>query len=241
MDFIVDLVANHILFAWSEIYRGAGSWSILCTMKTSSVARYGPVGRNGKRAMICAIIAAVFAACGFTQTPAASSTLTILFHFDSAHSQAAFAETQRELGALMEPAGFRLEWRDRDGVTGSDSFADLAVVDFRGRCLMEAVAPPLDAGEPLAKTHVTDGKVLPFSEVHCDQVRASLHSAGGSHAAPQSNLILGRAMARVLAHELYHILTRTMTHQSRGIAKRSMSPEYLVSDQLDFPTSAQNR
>ncbi len=182
------------------------------------------------RATICAITLALFAVAGFAQTTGATPPLTILFHFDAAHSEVAFAEVQRELGALLEPAGFRLDWRNRDEITASDSFPELAVVDFRGRCLVEAADLPQDAGGALARTHIADGKVLRFSEVDCDHVRASLRSGAG-----RSDVLLGRAIARVLAHELYHILAQSVSHQRSGVAKPSMSPADLVSDRLDFP------
>lgn len=193
------------------------------------------------RATLCAITLVVFAFCGFTQTRAEPSTLTILFHFDARHSEVAFQEAQRELDAIMKPAGLRLEWRNRDDITTSDSFPELAVVDFRGRCRLETVDLPQAASGSLARTYVSDGEVLRFSEVDCDQVRASLHSTASGHRAPQSELILGRAMARVLAHELYHVLAQTTSHQSRGIAKRSMSQADLVFDRLVLPPGAINR
>jgi hypothetical protein len=193
------------------------------------------------RATLCAITLVVFAFCGFTQTRAAPSTLTILFHFDTTHSEVAFQEVQRELGVLMKPAGLRLAWRNRDDITASESFPELAVVDFRGRCRMETTDLPQDAGGSLARTYVSDGNVLRFSEVDCDQVRAALHSVAGGHTAPQSELILGRAMARILAHELYHVLGHTTSHQSSGLAKRAMSQADLVSDRLAFPPGAINR
>ena len=85
-----------------------------------------------------------------------------------------------------------------------------------------------------ARTPVADGKVLPFSEVECDQVRASLHSATWGTRGQQSDLVLGRALGRVLAHELYHFLTQTSAHANNGIAKRSLSRAELVSDRLEF-------
>ena len=134
----------------------------------------------------------------------------------------------------MEPLGFALEWLDRTKVTPADSFEDLVVVDFRGRCLIEAADLPYQTNGALAHTTVADGKVLPFSEVECDQVRSSLRSVTSSAQSQQSDLVLGRALGRVLAHELYHVLTQRTTHASDGIAKRSLSRAELVSDRLEF-------
>jgi len=83
-----------------------------------------------------------------------------------------------------------------------------------------------------------DGKVLPFSDVECDRVRASIRSANGRQL---SDLVLGRALARVLAHELYHVLARTPTHARAGLAKRSLSGIELSSDRLELKFADVNR
>src|SRR5262249_25045036 len=43
----------------------------------------------------------------------------------------------------------------------------------------------------------------------------------------------GRALARVAAHELYHILARTAQHGS-GLSKALFSPKELLSDEFRF-------
>ena len=44
----------------------------------------------------------------------------------------------------------------------------------------------------------------------------------------------GRALARVLAHELYHIFANTMHHGSMGVAKESYSVQDLLTDDFQF-------
>jgi hypothetical protein len=46
--------------------------------------------------------------------------------------------------------------------------------------------------------------------------------------------LLGRAMARVLAHEMYHFLTNTGKHSSTGIAKSTYSAGELTAQYLRF-------
>ncbi len=174
------------------------------------------------RATFCVAGFAVFLASAFAETKAPASSLAIFFRFESSYSDIALQEMKRELGPLMERSGYRLDWRNRDEAISTDSFDDLVVIDFRGRCLMEAAGSLHDRGGPLGWTHVANGAVLPFSAVECDRVRAVLHSA--------SDVVLGRAMARVLAHELYHVLAQTATHQKVGITKPSLSRADLVSE-----------
>jgi hypothetical protein len=42
--------------------------------------------------------------------------------------------------------------------------------------------------------------------------------------------VFGRAMGRVVAHELYHILGRTIQHTHHGVSKALQSPFDLVKD-----------
>ena len=190
------------------------------------------------RALSCAIALMVCYPAAFAETKTPSFPLAIVFRFDGPYSQAAFREMERELTTLMEPSAVRPEWHDRRDVTPSDSFESLVMVNFHGRCRAESVAAPAEGDKPLAWTHVVDGKVLPFSDVECDRVRASIHSANGRQL---SDLVLGRALARVLAHELYHVLARTSTHAGAGLAKRSLSGLELISDRLELKMSDVNR
>ena len=186
------------------------------------------------RATFCAIGCIFFAATSLPGQIRTSAPVTLLYRFDHFHSQIAFEEMQRELETVMKPLGYAPDWRGVGNATVKDSFENLVMVDFRGRCLMEAADLPVQTnGAALAKTKVSDGTVLPFSEVECDQVRASLHSVWGTRA-QQSDLALGRALGKVLAHELYHVLLRTTAHSSDGIEKKSLSQAELVSDQLQF-------
>src|SRR5207248_11156110 len=83
----------------------------------------------------------------------------------------------------------------------------------------------------LGRTHVTDGQVLPFSEVNCDRIRAFLSQALIPLAPQDRNEAFGRAVARVLAHELYHIITRTAHHGSSGVARAAYTvPELMAGD-----------
>lgn len=191
------------------------------------------------RAQFCAIALMVCLLPAFAETRTSSSPLAILFRFDGPYSQAAFHEMERELATLMEPSALLPEWHDRRDVTPADSFQSLVMVNFHGRCRVEPAAALADGDKPLAWTHVVDGKVLPFSDVECDRVRASIHSANGIR--QLSDLVLRRALARVLAHEIYHVLARTSTHTGAGLAKRSLTGIELSSDRLEVNPSGMNR
>jgi hypothetical protein len=127
-----------------------------------------------------------------------------------------------ELSAIMRRAGYDVSWR-----TASESIDApfLAVVDFSGSC---APGPASAYREEisLASTSITDGRVLPFSKIDC----VALTRAVG----PVGDHLYGQAMARVLAHELYHVLARTTHHGRAGIAKPCFSTGDLLATTFEF-------
>jgi hypothetical protein len=186
------------------------------------------------RALFCAIAVLVCLVPGFSQSKTPSSPLAILFRFDGPTSEVGFQEMRRELRILMAPSSVQPEWQDRATITGADSFDNIVVVNFHGQCRMEAGnALPVE-DQPLGWTHVANGEIQPFADVQCDRVRASLYSALWGGPNQHSDLTLGRALALVLAHELYHILARTTSHAQDGIAKSALSGTELASSRLAF-------
>jgi hypothetical protein len=163
---------------------------------------------------------------------AVPSSLTIVYRFAGPYSEKSVDEMKRELHSIMKGSGLQIDWRERSSLADSDSFNNLVVVEFRGKCIMEPIPFLYDERGPLAFTHGTGDDVLPFSEIACDQVRSSVGKAlwGGEYS--RSDALFGRALARVVAHELYHVLARTHSHADSGVAKRKLSGAQLVSDEL---------
>ena len=155
--------------------------------------------------------------------------------FDSAPGAASLEVMKSEVGDLLKASGVSLDWRLARENRGSDSFAGLVVLKFHGSCRADfRQEPHTDFGSsgethPLGVTKVVDGRVLPYSEVECDQVREALAYLGLTAGPGERQRALGIALGRVVAHELYHILARTTAHASRGLAEASHSLEELVS------------
>jgi hypothetical protein len=82
----------------------------------------------------------------------------------------------------------------------------------------------------LANASVRDGKALPFAELHCDWVSAFLRPWRKAEQAAS----LGIAMGRVIAHELYHMLTNTLTHGVGPLSKASVASEELARREAKF-------
>jgi hypothetical protein len=192
------------------------------------------------RAWSCAAGLLASFACASAQEIHPPQTLAILFQFEQPYPARALVETQRELDALTKGAAVRLEWHDRGGRKEGASFPNILVLDFLGSCDPRSenkfTGP---AAGWLGRMHVSDGVVLPFGEVNCDLVRAVM--SDGPQQAKPSDKGFGRALARVLAHELYHFMTNSTEHLGWGIVKPSFSRKDLVLDGLKLNGSELNR
>ncbi len=112
---------------------------------------------------------------------------------------------------------------------------EVIVMRVKGRCELGPMPPP-NGHKPdtLGRTFVTDGQILPFVELDCRQISGALRQRLLGVSEEMRPVLLGRAMGRVLAHEIYHVLARTASHSPHGIAAESMSPDHMVCDRLDF-------
>jgi len=141
---------------------------------------------------------------------------------------------RQELTSIMSNAGWQVEWRSLAKHPEAEAFAQLAVVTFRGSCdVSTVVAERVETGA-LGWTHVMDGQVLPYSEINCELIRAFLSRSMLEMWPQDRDFIFGRAVARVLAHELYHVFTRTRHHGSSGVAEASFTVRELIADDFAF-------
>ena len=143
-----------------------------------------------------------------------------------------------ELDAVMASAGMRVEWRSLNAPEGETAH-ELAVISFKGNCNSAGLIHEPKASGPLGWTHVTDGEVLAFSEVDCSQVRGFLARALLHLREEERERTLGRAVARVLAHELYHVLTRSRHHGPSGVAEPAYTQSELLGSSFAFAESDQ--
>jgi len=175
--------------------------------------------------------------------PAPSVGVFMDFDSDSAPGAASLDIMKTEVEQLLKPSGVALDWRLVKENRGDHTFAGLVVLKFKGKCRVEGWnSPASDFGSQgevttLGATQVSDGKVLPYSEVECDQIRKALAYLPAGAGQKERQRALGLVMGRVVAHELYHVLASTTSHAAHGLAKASQSLEDLVSPmELGFDT-----
>lgn len=141
---------------------------------------------------------------------------------------------RKEANAVLDHVGIKIAWRMVSENQGDEPFERLVVVKFTGKCASGGFLQGTRETLVLGTTAVVDGAVLPYSQVRCDAVRRVLPSIEyGAHGRAADNA-LGRVMARVLAHELYHALLGTVRHGSSGLAKGFQTTEELRSGEVAF-------
>lgn len=169
-------------------------------------------------------LALLTALCGST---VCAGEFTIVLDFAGPHSERSVGEMKREFEDILQGSGNTFRWRTRSQAAGQE-LSNLVLVRFKGKCVLEPAGYLYDERGPLAFTHSTDGSLQPFSEVECDQVTTAVRGAmfGGDYA--RADLLLGRALGRVLAHEFIHFLRNSKRHDRAGIEKESLLPVELI-------------
>jgi hypothetical protein len=173
---------------------------------------------------------------GFSQNPETPVVPIALYtHFEQEPSEGVVEALHDEIDSIMAPIGMAFEWRSLNGVRGNELSVELAVLTFKGRCDIAGLTSR-KATNPgaLGWTHVSDGAILPFSDVDCDRIRTFVQKDLLAVRAPDREESFGRAIGRVVAHELYHIFAKTTKHGSCGVGKAAYTSQELLSDDFQF-------
>lgn len=168
-------------------------------------------------------------------------SLTVLLDFDSKPAGSSINELRREVTQLMRPTGYRVDVQMKSELPSNQEFEDVVIVRFRGSCDMAAFTPLLDERGSLAWTHTMQGEILPFSEVACDTMRRAVGGALWGSQRKKQDELFGRALGRVVAHELYHIVFKSNAHAKYGVFKESLSRAQLIADRVGSPSSEEAR
>jgi hypothetical protein len=147
---------------------------------------------------------------------------------------------QRELETLMQAAGYKVAWKT-PGNPSDEGDSVIAVVELRGSCKppeAKAHIKPVENGASLASTAVDGGHVLPFSWINCETLTQMLAPSLAGVKSGQRDFLYGRAMGRLLAHELYHMLANQREHVGSGVGKPSFSAKDVLGESFAFEESA---
>ena len=187
-----------------------------------------------KRAPLYLLFAFPFCAFSELKEDKTPPAITVYTQFDHPYSTTAMDVMRQELGAIMSPLGLDFTWRDLNAAHGNEVSVELVVVTFKGKCEIDSESYPSGETGALGWTHISDGTILPFSDVDCDKIRRFIGSEVRALDPKARDIAYGRAVGRVLAHELYHVFTNTTRHASWGVAKAFYTSKDLVSERFQF-------
>jgi len=157
--------------------------------------------------------------------------VTVVLDIKGSFAPGALRQMQKEAENIIGTSGIELGWRMRDDASGG-TFNDLVVLTFKGACVLDPTPVLHDELGPYAFTRVSNGEVQPFGEVDCDRVVNSVKGAMFGDDYAKTDLLMGRALGRVVAHELVHMLTKSGRHAHVGVYKASLSGKQLISASL---------
>lgn len=157
--------------------------------------------------------------------------LTILLRFDHPGSSTSTAAMKHEIQYLL---GKDIDVQFGAEIGAGVTSGRLVVFRMLGSCSMDQPLQHQRSGRALGFTYVSDGIVLPFGQLECDRIRASIQRLDRS-TPRERQLQLGQAMGRVLVHELYHMLSGSSEHTKDGLTKQALSPRDLTANVKDLP------
>ena len=158
----------------------------------------------------------------------AQTTFGVVLHFSRPYSANVLKAMQEEAAHILRPTDLRLKWWLFDDAVGYPFDYRIVVIRFQGHCEVREGLPEPESEGPLAVTHLSGGVPLQQADLYCNRVWDLVGSEINSLTSIQSEFLLGRALGRVLVHEIYHMLGQTTGHGKNGVTKSVLTPRDLV-------------
>jgi len=165
----------------------------------------------------------------------AAQNIEIVFDFKTPPEPAVESIMESEIRQILEPAQLNLEFRRLAETDSLETFTKIILVRFQGTCHAGWSIDPVQLNQPglldlpaLGRTEVSGGRVMPFVHIFCNEVRAFVPTVSRI----SQEQMYGRALGRVVVHELYHALLSTLEHTHGGIARSVQSARDLTRDKV---------
>ena len=162
------------------------------------------------------------------------SAVTLYTDFQQPVPQGVMEALRDEVDSIMAPMGLRFEWWPLSDFRSERVSTAVAVAHFEGRCDVNGLVMRKNQPGSLGWTEISDGTILPFTHVDCELVRTFLQTALLGYHPQDRERAYGRALGRVLAHELYHVFGDTRKHAAGGVAKENYSVGDLLGTDFRF-------
>ena len=158
--------------------------------------------------------------------------IVIYYKFDEELSPTAQQSIEDETTLILADLNWRFEWRPISGSNGGYTSTDLVVVEFRGKCDSSDLPRYVPGGGRLGWAHVNNGAILPFVKVDCDQVLKVIRPRLLQFKPTEWDSVIGRAIGRVVAHELYHVFSHSSRHSASGLGQATFGANDLLGTSL---------
>jgi hypothetical protein len=185
-----------------------------------------------KKLLVCLMLAIAFACAQSVVVTIAP--VTLYTDFQSTVPQGVVDALRKEVDSTMSPMGLRFDWQQLSDFRSDRVSAAVAVVHFEGRCDVGGMVMRGNQPGSLGWTEISDGKILPFTHVDCERVRTFLQTTLLGFRPGEQEAAYGRALGRVLVHELFHVFGDTPKHGSGGAGKEKYSPVDLLAANFQF-------
>jgi hypothetical protein len=156
---------------------------------------------------------------------AAEPRLVVVLAFEEQASDTLLDAMQGEVDRIFERARAEIEVLVLKGALEVRHATRIIHMDVKGTCASTAVRRKRSPST-LAAMFGVDRELQPIGSVDCRALSAYL----GTVTTP----VFGRALGRVLAHEVYHYVTQRREHSDRGLFAASLSDISLTSAELAF-------
>lgn len=171
------------------------------------------------------------AAAGFDRD---GEKVIVLYHLHHSLPSSYWSEVMHELKKeLPEDFLARTSWvqmTPKDGFS-YEGHADILDVSFTGRCDLVEQDTKASRG-PLGWVLMVDGEIQPFIHVSCERIAESVGALLVSQPRIVKQQLLARATARVVAHEILHVLNQSAAHTRGGVQKPALAPDELLENSL---------
>ena len=193
-------------------------------------------------AWVLALLSLLFTDPFLPRQPFRDANLAVYLSVDPDQPTAPLSVMKHELSAMMNSAGYRVIYADPAAPDPRGQYSALIVLELHGACGMPPggarIERSVSSGASLAETSVSAGVVMPFSSINCANLTRLIAPLLADEAGAQRDYLYGRAMARVAAHELYHVMLGSRDHGRQGLAKASFSVNDLLDERFRFDPAA---
>jgi hypothetical protein len=148
----------------------------------------------------------------------------VLLDFSSSASEHFWKslKTELERPEIAQFLGRQIFWMRREQFRMGMEFPEVLQVSVQGNCMASEPSDARTLG-PLGWVYVVSAQIQPFAFLNCTRIRQYLAPSMRQLTTEEQEDMIARAVARIIAHEVTHILTRNSRHARWGLQKPFLS------------------